>query len=140
MMKQAGGMRRIGQKNAFGTVLIELIVVILFFALSMSVVVQLIAAANELSNESAYASRAMFALQDMAEQLKADPVGDGDFDESGVRKIERVVSDDMIVSGEIKRKTADCGALYEISLRVERESGEPYLLDAARYVRGEATP
>ncbi|MDO4573184.1 MAG: hypothetical protein Q4C13_07430, partial [Clostridia bacterium] len=72
------------KRATFHPVLLELIVAILFLALSMSVVVRLIAAANETSRTSALRSLALLEMQSVMEETKADPVGEG-LDENGER-------------------------------------------------------
>ena len=64
------------KRGVFSPILIEMTIVILFLALSTSVVVRLIAVANITAQQSAYESRAILAMERVAEQVKADPVGD----------------------------------------------------------------
>ena len=56
------------KRGSFSPVLLELTIIILFFALSTSIVVQLIAAASSISSESAYHARALLAMETVAEQ------------------------------------------------------------------------
>ena len=53
--------------------LIELIIVIFFFALSATVIVQLFMASHTLSAESRIAGNALVATQNWLEELKSDP-------------------------------------------------------------------
>ena len=59
------------KRGVFSPILIEMTIVILFLALSTSVVVRLIAVANITAQQSAYESRAILAMERVAEQVKA---------------------------------------------------------------------
>lgn len=128
-------LRSLKRRGVFSPVLIELTVVILFFALSTSIVVQLIAAASAVSNESRDHARALLAMESVAEQIKANPVGDGAEDECGVRAFTVEYAEDLkvncIVTGD---PSPENGKLYEIELNVIGADGTVYFLDAARYV------
>jgi len=128
-------LRPLKRRGVFSPVLIELTVVILFFALSTSIVVQLIAAASAVSNESRYHARALLAMETVAEQIKADPVGDGEVNECGVRAFAVDCAEDLQVSCVVTRDPSPKnGTLYEIELSVTGGDGKVYSLDAARYV------
>lgn len=128
-------LRPLKRRGIFSPVLFELTIVILFFALSTSIVVQLIAAASAVSNESGYHARALLAMETVAEQIKADPAGDGSVNECGVRSFAVDYAEDVqvrcIVTGDPSPKN---GTLYDIELTVTGEDGTVYSLDAARYV------
>ena len=128
-------LRPVKRSGTFSPVLMELTIIILFFALSTSIVVRLIATASAVSNESRYHARAMLAMENVAEQIKADPVGDGAVNECGVRSFTVAVASDLavdaIVTGDPSPKN---GTLYEIELSVTGENGTVYSLDAARYL------
>ena len=127
---------------SFSPVLIELAIVILFFALSTGIVVQLIAAASRISNESAFHSRALLAMETVAEETKADPEGDGAFDANGARAFTVQSAPDLAVAAIVTRDDSpENGTLYSIALSVVSPTGETYTLNAMRYVsRGEAAP
>lgn len=130
------------KKSVFSPVLIELTIVILFFALSTSVIVQLISAANAIARESEYHARAILAMETVAEQIKADPAAQGTADENGARSFTVDVASDLavncVVTGE---PTSAQGTLYSISLSVASAKGKVYSLDAARYIAdAEAAP
>jgi hypothetical protein len=128
-------LRPVKRSGSFSPVLMELTIIILFFALSTSIVVRLIASASVISNESRYHARAFLAMETVAEQIKADPVGDGAVNECGVRSFTVPVAPDLrvdaIVTGDPSPKN---GTLYEIELNVTSGNGTVYTLDAARYV------
>lgn len=130
------------KRGVFSPILLELTIVILFFALSTSVIVRLIAAASETARESEYHARAILAMETVAEQVKADPAGFGEADECGVWAFSREISADLSVGCVV---TADpspaAGTLYDIELSVVSPGGEVYALTAARYVpKAEVAP
>lgn len=121
--------------GVFSPILIELTIVILFFALSTSIVVQLIAAAGTAARESEYHARAILALESVAEQIKANPAGSGTCNECGVRAFTKDVAEDLTVNCIVTDDpTPEQGTLYEIELSVLSPAGESYFLDAVRYV------
>ena len=128
-------LRPVKRSGTFSPVLMELTIIILFFALSTSIVVRLIATASAISSESRYHARAILAMESVAEQIKADPVGGGAANECGVRSFAVAVAPDLevdaIVTGDPSPKN---GTLYEIELNVTSETGAVYSLDAARYL------
>ncbi len=123
------------KRGVFSPVLIELTIVILFFALSTSVVVRLIAAAGSTARASDYQARAILAMENVAEQIKADPAGDGYCNECGARVFSVEVASDLTVDCLVTGDTTpEQGTLYDIELSVASPGGEVYWLDAARYV------
>ncbi len=133
MMEQS--LRPPKQRGVFSPVLIELIIVILFFALSTSVVVRLIAAASSTAQQSDYQARAILAMESVAEQIKADPVGDGYCNECGARVFSVEIASDLTVECLVTGDTTPLqGTLYEIELSVTSPGGDVYWLDAARYI------
>jgi hypothetical protein len=110
MMEQS--LRPPKKRGVFSPVLIELTIVILFFALSTSVVVRLIAAAGSTARASDYQARAILAMENVAEQIKADPVGDGYCNECGARVFSVEVASDLtvdcLVTGDTTRSRARC--------------------------------
>lgn len=124
------------KKATFSPVLLELIVAILFFALSMSVVIRLIAAADETSQGSAALSRATIAMESLLEEIKAAPPGNAAFDEMGESHMRRETEDGIVLLALVRQSERAQGVFYEIE--VTAYSGEEPLgtLSAARYVRG----
>lgn len=130
------------KQSVFSPVLIELTIVILFFALSTSIVVRLIAAASAVSNESGYHGRALLAMETVAEQIKADPTALGEADGQNVRTFSVPAAEDIVVDCVVTGDTS-CrqGVYYAISLSVAGEAGESYSLQAGKYVpNGEGAP
>jgi hypothetical protein len=123
------------KRGVFSPVLIELTIVILFFALSASVIVRLITAANATARASEYESRAILAMETVAEQVKADPVGDNTCNECGARVFSVVVDPDLSVDCVVTSDDSPLqGTLYDIELTVTSPQGKVFALDAERYL------
>ena len=101
------------KSSGINPIMLEILVVTLFLALSASVLVQLIAKANDISRAATVESRALILAEDAMERIKADPVGDNAFDENGVRTFvsER---DGLSVTGTVTRTVSKAGAYYAI--------------------------
>ncbi len=128
-------LRSVKKRSVFSPVLIELIFVILFFALSASVIVRLIAAASVTAQESAYHARAIIAMESAAERIKANPAGEGDCNECGVYAFSMETASDLTVDCIVTPDDSPLqGTLYDIELSVASPGGEIYWLDAARYI------
>lgn len=123
------------KRSSFSPVLIELTIVILFFALSASVIVRLITAANATARASEYESRAILAMETVAEQVKADPVGDNTCNECGARVFSVEIDEDLAVDCVVTSDNSPLqGTLYDIELTVTSPQGRVYALDAVRYL------
>jgi len=123
------------KRGFFNPVLIELTIVILFFALSASVIVRLIVAANATARASEYESRAILAMETVAERVKADPVGDNTCNECGARVFSLAVDPDLTVDCVVTSDDSPLqGTLYDIELTVTSPLGKVYALDAVRYL------
>ena len=123
------------KRGVFSPVLIELTIVILFFALSAGVIVRLIAAANMTARLSEYESRAILAMETVAEQVKADPVGDNTCNACGARVFSTKIADDLTVDCVVTSDDSPLqGTLYDIELMVTSPEGKVFALDAARYL------
>lgn len=123
------------KRSSFSPVLIELTIVILFFALSASVIVRLITAANATARASEYESRAILAMETVAEQVKADPVGDNTCNECGARVFSVEIDEDLAVDCVVTSDNSPLqGTLYDIELTVTSPQGKVYALDAVRYL------
>lgn len=126
------------QRGTMNPILVEMAIVILFLALSTSVVVRLIAAANVTAQQSAYESRAILAMERIAEQIKANPVGDNTCNACGARAFSVKIAEDLTVDCVVTSDDSPLqGTLYDIELTVLSPQGKVYALDAARYVQDE---
>ena len=130
------------KRGVFSPILIELILVILFLAISASVVIRMIAAANTTAQQSAYESRAILAMESVAEQVKADPAGDNTCNACGAHVFSVEVAEDLTVDCVVTSDDSPLqGTLYDIELTVTSPQGKVFALDAARYVQdGEVAP
>lgn len=123
------------KRSSFSPVLIELTIVILFFALSASVIVRLITAANATARASEYESRAILAMETVAEQVKADPIGDNTCNECSARVFSVEIDEDLAVDCVVTSDNSPLqGTLYDIELTVTSPQGKVYALDAVRYL------
>ena len=122
------------KRIAMNIVILELIIVVLFFALSAGVALRLFAAADAGSRRSSIESAALSAMQAMAEELKAAP--EGTFID-GRREVGRTL-DELELNAVITRKDRPAGAYYEIVITASHAGEEVDTLTAGRYVREEA--
>ena len=126
------------QRGTMNPILVEMAIVILCLALSTSVVVRLIAAANVTAQQSAYESRAILAMERIAEQIKANPVGANTCNACGARAFSVKIAEDLTVDCVVTSDDSPLqGTLYDIELTVLSPQGKVYALDAARYVQDE---
>ncbi len=125
------------KNRGINPVLVELVVVILFFALSSAVIVQALGTANRISTQSSMQSAALVALEDMAERIKSDPENcpfDGD------TALWQTEYGRIVCSAVVTREAGAHGAYYSIELTA-LNGGEVLLtLDAARYMQSGVTP
>lgn len=121
-------------------VMLEILVVTLFLALSASVLVQIIAKARDISVAATQESRALILAEDLLERVKADPEGDGAFDENGRREV-MAESDGVTVTCAIERQLYDTGAYYAIAAKAYSGGTHLLSLETGRYLaEREATP
>ena len=119
------------RSGPMSSVLLELILVVLFFGLSVTVALRLFAAAGESSESSRAKSIAVIKLQEYAEELRSDPAS-GEY-EGDVRQVSRE-TEGLLLSGEVRRTAQPRGWYYEIALTAS-EGGEILeTLTAGRYV------
>lgn len=138
--------------NAF---LVELIIVILFFALSCAVVVQLFASAHQSEELSNRKSRAMLQAQQWAEQVQASSSPDdviqvfSAFEQEeagGAVRLSAVFGEDWNVAGEgegsyrvectVRQTASSAGCLVEVDLEIHDCTAKQTLLcalDLGRY-------
>lgn len=124
------------RRSALSPVLVELLVTIVFFALSAAVVVQLLAAANRTSSQSTDTANAAAALSTLMDELRADPEGSEGMAADGSRRVERVLSDGTVLSAQINRSLTGGGALYSIYAEAEKDGETLLRFEGARYIAG----
>ena len=114
-------------------VMLEIIVVTLFLALSMSVLIQLISKAHEISAAATAQSHALILAEDTLERMKADPVGDGAFDAEGTRAF-AVTADGLTVRGTVTRELSEGGAYYALTADAYNGGDRILTLTSGRYL------
>ena len=83
----------------------------MFFALSMSVVIRLVAAADETSRLSELTGSALIAMENAAEEIKADPAS-GPFDANGAYSLTRETEDGILLSISVWKTAGAGGTLW----------------------------
>ncbi len=121
------------KRATFSPILMELIVVILFFGLTMSIVLRLAATADRISRESSGAAEALLAAETAMEALKADPKGDGAFDANN-RRTETRTDDGIILRCTVTESERETGALYTLTVTATAAGAAPITLESARYL------
>lgn len=121
--------------------LLELIFTLLVFSLSMTVILQVFATAQQKSNDSKLLSGALTRARDVAERLAREEHpdtlllelgfmgGDGEYIYSYTEGYDLSVS--------LKREARKCGQLISASLTAQRDDKELFSLPAAFYLPGE---
>ena len=114
-------------------VLIELVIVLIFFALSQVAIVQVFAAAQQKTNESRLLNEALLTAQDAAEQLALS-----DDPEAGLYRYQSPAG--YAVVARITRLTQPNGALVSVQLSVQQGDATLFTLPVNRYAPGEVLP
>lgn len=120
------------EQRRFSLVLIELVVVILFFALSATAILRMIAAADAYRRKSADETEAMTRLTDLIECVKADPEGSG-LDASGIRYQEEQSETGLLCAVRVIREDRLTGAMYRIEAFAMRGGETVLTWNAAQY-------
>ena len=124
--------------------LIELVIVIIFFSLSQVVLVQVFAGAQSKTKDSERLNFAMLSMQDIAEQLsnEQDPDsllrGLGFSGENG----QYVYSTDRGVDlfADVQRVSHDYGQMLTVELRARQGEKELFVFPSVRYFPSEVQP
>lgn len=130
--------------------LVELVIVILFFALSASIILQLFVAASNRSVQSATDASALLHAEDFAERFSVSPLGtevfcikdgfentaEGNFAKTLEAANGRAVR--MVVSGEVEQ--LDAGVLDDLSLTLYDGERTIVHMPVSRYTPKEVTP
>ncbi len=122
--------------------LIELVLALLFFSISMMVILQVFTGAQTKSHNSAVLSEALAQARDIAEQLSLEDNPDtlllemGFTGENGLYVFSGEDGYDLTVS--IKREERGAGQLVTCTLYAQSGGKELFEFPAARYIPGEA--
>ena len=138
-------MNRGSRPNAL---LVELVIVLLFFALSATVILQLYVAAREKSVQAQVDSLAVLAAQDAAERFAASDLDVGAFlDADGWiaregRRVKQIALDagTLELSLELSQEAGEAGALDVLTLSVRASERDVLTLPLLRYRPGEVKP
>lgn len=125
------------------TLLVELIIVILFFALSQAIVLQVFAKAQQLNRDTEALNRALMQAQDAAEMLAAS-----DSAESALLSLGFTLSENGLytvqgkgysITAQVSAQAQGAGTLTSVELAAYRDGAELFRLPAARYRGGAGT-
>lgn len=124
--------------------LVELMIVILFFSLSQLVVVRLFLSAHEKATDARILSAALLCGEDVAERLAGEPNPDGALLGMGFMggngSYVRSDSDGFDLLVNLKRETGAAGDLIRSTVTAQANGKELFALSGAYYAAKEATP
>lgn len=136
------GDKRMNRNNRTNTLLVELMIVILFFALSVSVLVKMFSAAYTLSDVADVETRSLSVAQNIADEMKAATdagayLAENGFSQEGNRYSAEIEEYTIAVTLNEPRPSAP-GILTEAALTVIYDDKELFTLDCTKYA--EVTP
>ena len=110
-------------------VVVESMLLLLFLIGSLAILLQLFATGTSRASEGERLAQAVAAATSAAERFAADPADSGGTTEQ----------DELQVVCDVTEEDAGAGTLYHATITVFSEEQEPpvYVLETARYVRGE---
>ena len=127
-----------------GPVLMELIIVILFFALSASVILQVFAAGYGQSGRTRRLDGALVTAQDWAERLSATDdmeqlLLDGGWQVQADGTLRLDVQQGVTLTAALSEERGDAGTLYRARIVAADGDEEAFTLPVANYVPGEVS-
>ena len=127
------------QRAGINPAMIELIVVILFFALSSCIVVQVLIEADVITTRSARRSEAMLSLTQWGETLKQAP-GDAGTYQNGHLELSREAGE-MTLDAQIAREeSGEAGEYYILELTARSGDETLYTLHMEQFIAREGMP
>ena len=118
-------------------VLVELIIVILFFALSQVVVLQVFASAQQKTARNSAVSTAVLGMQDTLECLDAQSDADETLLALGFEKSEsgyqKALEHGVVLSAAITRLTQPAGTLTQVTLTATRGEEQLFSFPSSQY-------
>ncbi len=137
-------MNKAGKPNSL---LIELVIVLLFFSLSAVVILQLFVAAHDKSVDSAVGTEATLMAEDIAERFRAGGLepgvflaGDGWTEAAGAYTRQAEASGHAVrLTADVAREVTPAGSLDTITLTVYDDDSVVVSLPVVRYSPGEGT-
>ncbi len=123
--------------------LLELLVVILFFMISATVIVELFATARQKSIHAEAVNEAMLQAENIAERLYAGGTAEEELSAFGFREENEMWildADRYTLQAVITEETAEAGTLRTVTLTALKGEEQLTQLPAVRYVPGEVKP
>ncbi len=133
-------MKKSGHTNIL---LLELLVVIFFFMISVTTIVELFATARLKSTHAQAANAAMLQAENAAERLYARDDAEGELTAMGfVQKDGAWVLEDerYTLQAEITEEQTDAGRIRTVTLTAVKNGEQLLQIPAARYIPGEVKP
>ncbi len=125
------------------TLLVELIIVILFFALSQAIVLQVFAKAQQINRDTEALNRALVTAQDAAETLAVCDSAESALLALGFAPGEgglySAQGEGYTITAEISTQLLSTGTLTSVELAAYRDGAELFRLPAAHYRGGAGT-
>lgn len=123
------------------SLLMELLIVTLFFALASSVLVELFAAAGRQNRRAEHLNAAQAAAQDTADLLYAAADPEESLAEQGFERDGEIwlrTAGDLTVEAAVSEENAGAGVMRRAEVRVTGDGETLISLPVSRYVSGEA--
>ncbi len=124
--------------------LIELALVILFFMLCVSVIVEMFGAARLKSADARASSLAMVRVENLDARLAGAESAEAALQEAGFRQeggIWRLAEENYILTAAEETEAAPAGTLRTVTFTAERAGGEKlFELPLTHYIPGEVSP
>lgn len=131
------------QNGRMNTLLVELIIVVLFFMLASTTLVQVFGAAKQYSNRAEACTQAMMQAQNMAEALYATPDVEDKLTEWGFELTEgqwRKDCGSYVMTADYAQKSTEAGTLLQTTLSPQYQGDALFTLPVVRYAAGEVQP
>ena len=131
------------QNGRMNTLLVELIIVVLFFMLASTTLVQIFGAAKQYSNRAGACTQAMMQAQNMAEALYAAPSVEDKLTEWGFELTEgqwRKDCGSYVMTADHAQESTEAGTLLRTTLSPQYQGDALFTLPVVRYAAGEVQP
>ena len=125
------------KRQGLSPVLVELLVVVLFFSICASINVRMLARADSLSRQSERQSAALIAATNLCERIRQDPAGMGKFDDEGLCTVE-TTEQGLLLRASIQKSPAGQGMYYSFEVLALEDGAELAALKGGSYLKGGA--
>lgn len=133
--------------NRQSALLMEILIAVLFFALSATVILEMFVAASSQSTRAAHQSEALYAAQNLADRLYAAENDEALLASEGFSQKNKdwtLSCDGYTLWVTISRETGEAGELHLAQVSAYAPQGDTevllFSLPCARYTPGEVTP